>query len=127
MSGEGIGYIIAAPIVLGAVAIAGVGYAAYGMGKVVWNLGSLGLEYAKNKKKQKDTKLNDELMQDLEKINSGLKKSLQQLNAVEEQAFEEMVTTIKQQNSVLLQQLQEADGEAYQESINLLLHLLQLV
>jgi len=117
MSGEGIGYIIAAPIVLGAVAIAGVGYAAYGMGKVVWNLGSLGLEYAKNKKKQKDTKLNDELMQDLEKINSGLKKSLQQLNAVEEQAFEEMVTTIKQQNSVLLQQLQEADGEAYQESL----------
>ena len=53
MSGEGIGYILAAPIVIGAVAVAGVGFAAYGIGKATWELGSWGVDYARKRKQEK--------------------------------------------------------------------------
>jgi len=117
MSGEGIGYILAAPIVIGAVAVAGVGFAAYGIGKATWELGSWGVDYARKRKQEKEARLESEIFQDLEKINRGMKSSLRKLDTMSDAVFEEMHAAMKKQNQSLLEELNRGDGEAYQEAL----------
>jgi len=113
MSGEASGLLVAAPIL----AVVGVGYAAYGIGKVVWKLGTAGVEYAQNRREEKEARLESEILNDLETINIGMKDSLKMLDAMSDTVFATMDSAVKQQNQCLLEMLTDGDGEAYQDAL----------
>lgn len=117
MSGEGVGYLFALPIVIGGVAIAGAGLAAYGAVKAGAYIGKAAYSYYNKKKEERQEIIESGVRSELSKIHTEVEESLSIMNEMGQSLYQNIEKEMAAKNQELLDILKQADAEVYQDHL----------
>lgn len=118
MSGEGLGYLFALPIIIGGAAIAGVGLAAYGIAKAGVYAGKTAYDYYKKKEQEREEILKSGIRSDLGMLHADVESALADMNDMGNKLYQDMEKEMFAKNSEMLEILHQADAEEYQKYLS---------
>ena len=118
MSGEGAGYLLALPIAIGAVAVAGAGLAAYGVAKAGVFVGKSAYSYYRKKEEERQAIVESGVRSQLGTLHADVEATFAAMNQQGQQLYQEMEKEMAAQNRQMQEVLERMDLEEYQHYLS---------